>query len=296
MTDLTPELEHRLLSTLNEICDIAELDPSGAELIKYTNNAVYRIKAERAIVRIGVGDLGTSRAKHVTKTSRWLTENNAPAVHLLNGLRQPVLVGDYAATIWRELQSSDSSWSGADLAVPLAEFHGMTPPPDFPEWNPFASARHRLAIADGLGADDHRWLSDQWTRIEHEYRSVQSSLTIGLLHGDAYIGNLLRESTGRFVLCDFDGTSRGPIDYDLVVAAVSAIRFGATSDHESLAATYGRDITMQPSWPTLRRIRELVLVTSVIPDLRRRPDIAEVHAHRLATLRSGAASTWQRYR
>ncbi|WP_328524045.1 phosphotransferase family protein [Kribbella sp. NBC_00359] len=69
-------------------------------------------------------------------------------------------------------------------------------------------------------------------------------LQMGLLHGDAHFGNLLREPSGRFVLCDCDGPSIGPLAYDLV--AVSALRFGAIQDHQALATTCGLHVTTFP--------------------------------------------------
>jgi hypothetical protein len=296
MTNLTVELDQKLKHALKGICQEAGLVADDAELIKYTNNAVYRLPSQGVVVRFGAGDLASQRANHVAKIATWLQDKDAPAVRLAPGLTQPVLFENYSATIWEALEGSSPAWTGADLAEPLLGWHKLTPPPGLRHWDPFSSARSRLAMADGLPADDHTWLTQQWSEIEAEYRSILPDLQVGLLHGDAYIGNLLREPAGRFVFCDFDGTSIGPLAYDLVVAAVSALRFGAVQDHEALATTYVLDVTTLPSWPVLRRIRELVLVTSVITDLRNRPEIAKVHAHRLATLRSGANEFWRRYK
>ena len=296
MTNLSPELDQRLKHALKGICQEAGLLADEAELIKYTNNAVYRLPTQGVVVRFVAGDLASQRADHVARIASWLQDNDAPAVRLTPGLTQPILFENYSATIWELLEAGNPTWTGAELAAPLLGWHRLTPMPGLKQWDPFSSARSRLAMADGLPADDHVWLTKQWAAIEADYRALIPDLKMGLLHGDAYIGNLLREPTGRFVLCDFDGTSIGPLAYDLVVAAVSALRFGATQDHDALAAAYGLDVTTLPSWPTLRRVRELVLVTSVITDLRNRPDIAKVHAHRLSTLRSGANELWYRYK
>jgi hypothetical protein len=296
MTNLSPELDQRLKHALKGICQEAGLLPDEAELIKYTNNAVYRLPSQGVVVRFGAGDLASQRADHVARIATWLEQHDAPAVRLAPDLTQPVLFENYSATIWQLLEGSNPAWTGAALAAPLLGWHKLEPMPHLKPWDPFSSARSRLAMADGLTADDHAWLTEQWAQTDADYRDLTPDLRMGLLHGDAYMGNLLKEPTGRFVLCDFDGTSIGPLAYDLVVAAVSALRFGATQDHDALATTYGLDVTTLPSWPTLRRIRELVLVTSVITDLRNRPDIAKVHAHRLATLRSGANELWHRYK
>ncbi|MFD7157634.1 phosphotransferase [Kribbella sp. NPDC059898] len=296
MTDVTPELDQKLRHALKGICQEAGLVADGAELVKYTNNAVFRLPSQHVVVRFGAGDLAGQRADHVAGIATWLQSNDAPAAKLASGVSEPVVFENYSATIWELLEAGNPAWTGAELAVPLLDWHALTPPQGLKPWDPFSSARSRLAMADGLAPDDHAWLTQQWAEVEAGYRAILPDLQVGLLHGDAYIGNLLREPTGRFVFCDFDGTSVGPLAYDLVVAAVSALRFGAIQDHESLASTYGLDVTTLPSWPVLRRIRELVLVTSVITDLRNRPEIAKVHAHRLSTLRSGANELWQRYK
>ncbi|MFF1821145.1 phosphotransferase [Kribbella sp. NPDC058245] len=292
---MSDDLNQRLRYALAGICKEAELDTDDAQLVKYTNNAVYILPRENAVVRFGIGNLASQRAQHVTRIAEWLDQQGAPAVRL-SGTHNPILFENYSATIWEQLEASNPAWHGADLAAALRGWRSLSPPDWLKDWDPFSKARASLAMADGLPPEDHSWLSQQWAEIEALYGELYENLHLGLLHGDAYIGNLLRRHDGQFVLCDFDETSVGPLDYDLVVAAVSAVRFGANRDHEELASTLGVDVTESPSWPVLRRIRELVLVTSVIPDLSNRPDIARVHAHRLATLRTGEDELWQRYK
>jgi hypothetical protein len=298
VTALTPERAAELLTALGAVCQAAGVDPRGAELIKYTNNAVYRLPEAGAVVRLGVGPLAAERAERVTTVARWLATRDAPVVRLLGHLDQPVRLGPYVATFWVELPASGGGeWSGADLAEPLRVLHGLQPPRHVADWNPFTAARHRLEAADGLSSDDLRWLQQQWVDAEEEFRQMGSAVRTGLVHGDAHTGNLLRDRDGRLVLCDLDSTGRGPLDWDLVPTAVGAIRFGRPDRHEELAAAYERDVTESPGWPVLRRIRELTLVTSVITDLRRRPDVAAEHAHRVRTLRADqTAARWHRYR
>jgi hypothetical protein len=75
-----------------------------------------------------------------------------------------------------------------------------------------------------------------------------------------------------------------------------AWREGHPHRQTTFAAAYGKDVTTTGTWPILRRIRELVMVTAVVPDLAGRPEIAAQHAHRLHTLKTGDNSaTWHRY-
>lgn len=155
------------------------------------------------------------------------------------------------------------------------------------------TAARRLHAADPiLPADDLAWLTEQWGEVERDYRILD--LPMGIVHGDAHTGNLLRDND-RVVLCDLDSTGIGPTAWDLVVTAVDDQRFGSDT-YPELAAAYGRDVTTEPAWPTLRRVRELGLVTSVIADLARRPAVAAEHRRRLDDLRSEQPGRWSPYR
>jgi len=296
VTELTPARAAELYDVLTAACALINADASGAELLKYTNNAVYRLRADPVVVRIGIGDIGARRAPRVIAAARWLAERDAPVVRLLD-IAQPVHVDGYAATFWHALPDPTGTvWSGADLAVPLLAVHRLPTHPALPEWDPFTPARQRLDAADGLDPDDLAWLREQWAQAEQQYRKARAEFRLGVLHGDAHTGNLLRTPDGRVVLCDLDSTGQGTVAWDLVPTAVGATRFGNRARHVEFAAAYGQDVTNTAEWPTLRRIRELGLVTSVVPELRRRPDVAAEHAHRLKSLRAGHNETlWRRY-
>jgi Ser/Thr protein kinase RdoA (MazF antagonist) len=209
---------------------------------------------------------------------------------------------DYAVTFWHALRRRPESdpWSGAELAAPLKAMHDIhiDDTAGLPRWEPFAAAQRRLAAADpALPPDDLAWLHDQWNLAAEQYRRLPP-VQLGLVHGDAHAGNLLRPQPGSQtpVLADLDSCGIGPVSWDLAVPALDGIRFGEKDFYVDFAAAYGRDVTESPEWPVLRRIRELLLATSAIPDLSRRPAIAAQHAHRLATLRAGHTDAiWRGY-
>jgi aminoglycoside phosphotransferase (APT) family kinase protein len=295
VTELIQARAAELRRCLRAACRLAGVDATRAEFIKYTVNAVYRLPAAGVVVRLADDAGAVERARGVVGTARWLAAHGAPAVRLLEGIPQPVTNGLCAATFWMELGDHGASRE-ADLAVPLRALHRLPVGGPLRRWSPFESAARRLAAADGLAAADRRWLGEQWAAAECAYRTAAASLRTGVVHGDAHAGNLLRDGNGGFVLCDLDSTGIGPLDWDLVPAAVAAIRFGRPPLHVGLAAAYGRDVTAGRVWPLLRRIRELVMVTSVVPDLRHRPAVAAEHAHRIRTLRAGdAGARWHRY-
>lgn len=305
MTDLSPARAAELRTVLARACRHAGLptEPSAATLLKYANNAVYQLTEAPVVVRIGIGDIGVTRAPRIVAVARWLAQRDAPTVRLIEDIAQPYLDGDrYAVTFWHSLTRRPESepWTGTDLARALKPIHALDldNTAGLPRWDPVAAARRRLAAADpALPAADLAWLHQQWNSVAEQYHNL-SAIEIGPVHGDAHAGNLLqsRSTDPTPVLADLDSAGIGPISWDLAVPAIDGIRFGETDFYHDFADAYGRDITRTPEWPVLRRIRELQLVTSAIPDLSQRPAVAAQHAHRLLTLRTGDThAPWQGY-
>ncbi|CAM4378451.1 aminoglycoside phosphotransferase family protein [Nocardia ninae] len=294
-TKISPRRAAELHDAVAEACARMDLDAAGAELIKYTVNAVYRLRTP-IIVRVGSGDIGHHRGRRLVEMARWLQDQGAPIVQLLAG-EQPIHVGDqFTVTLWHELTTREN-WTAAQLANPLHALHSLAIDDSLQKWNPFDNARRRLADADpGLPSGDVDWLRDQWLAIEQDYLALQTFMPMGIIHGDPHTGNLLLEESGRIVLCDLDETGIGPLAWDLVPQAVGAARFDRAGFYAQFVDAYGSDVREEPYWPVLARIRELIMVTSVLPDLGHRPDVAAEHAHRLSTLRSGCtAAIWHRY-
>ncbi|MEU6190788.1 aminoglycoside phosphotransferase family protein [Nocardia sp. NPDC047038] len=288
-TDIAAERAAELHRIVELACARIGLNSHGAELIKYTVNAVYRLPRERVVLRVASDRVGVSRGQRVVTMARWLQARNAPIAALLDG-EQPLKVeGDYTVTFWHEL-GRRTDWAAADLASPLHRLHALDLDHTvLPTWDPFTTARDRLAHADTavLAPADARWLREQWDRAEQEFRRVQDQLPTGIIHGDPHTGNLLHRDDDTVVLCDLDEAGIGPLAYDLVPQAVGATRFHRHDFYREFVHAYGSDVRDDPAWPILSRIRELIMVTSVLPDLQHRPSVAAQHAHRLATLKTG---------
>jgi len=99
-------------------------------------------------------------------------------------------------------------------------------------------------------------------------------------------------------MCDFDATCLGPAEWDLVPAAVGHLRFGDDPlIHRRLAAAYGFAVTGWDGFPVLRLVRELKLVTSVVPVLASSASVAAQFRVRIDGLRTGdTGGRWSRYR
>jgi aminoglycoside phosphotransferase (APT) family kinase protein len=218
-------------------------------------------------------------------------------VRLLPDIGQPVEVEGQIATFWQTVPAAGPPSTGADLGWLLRRLHAITtPPPDLPRWNPILGIRSRLADAEGLDVNVHEYLQSTCDEVEKALASVKYALPQGVLHGDATVANLISGPAGP-VICDFDSSSIGPQEWDLTPVATGHYRFRNKADNLTpLSMAYGFDITTWDGFPVLRRLRELQLVTSVVPVLLSNPALREQWAHRLDSFRRGDPNTkWSLY-
>ncbi|WP_329484200.1 aminoglycoside phosphotransferase family protein [Kribbella sp. NBC_01484] len=317
MTTLSSGEHDRLDTALRDIASAAGLDPAGAVLLRYTMNAVYKLPAANLVLRIAPA-ANRSTVYRVTKIAHRLAELDLPTVRLAPGLQEPIETPDWAATAWTYLQQIPGKrHRQAELARPLLAFHSLNDLGfPLPQWDPISRAQSRLETAaaarDGELEYLQTWasgqvgldLSDLVDWLRRRSRSVRAAaastdwlLPTSVIHGDAHAGNLLTDTRGQSVLCDLDSVSIGPPEWDLVPAAHGVERFGDPREqYDELSAGYGFDLLSSPTWPTLRSVRELQIVTSVIDGLPGRPDVAHELAHRLRSLIAGDTATWHRYR
>lgn len=285
---------------LARVCARCGLDDTGAEPVKLTVNAVYRLPGEGAIVRIATSPAMTHRVAKVVQVARWLAAAGLPAVRLFPGVPAPVEVDDVQATVWVDVgPERGPAPNGADLAAVLRRLHALAPPdPPLPAWNPLDDVRRRMSDAEGL-ADADRAVLDRLTDwVTAALPHVRYALPHTVVHGDAHLGNLIRGRDGTVVVCDFDAVSLGPAEWDLMPVAVGRERFGyPPGRHAELTAAYGFDVTRWDGYPVLRAVRELKLVTSAVPILASSPTVAAQFRLRLDSLRDNdRTARWSRYR
>ncbi|GII63754.1 aminoglycoside phosphotransferase [Sphaerisporangium krabiense] len=287
-----------LRSLLAAVCAGTGLDPAHAELIKFTNNAVFRLVADPVVVRIAGSTATRERVETVVRVARWLERHRFPAVRLLAGVEQPIRLDGQVITLWERVQDVGPRPDGAQLAGLLRRLHRLPPPPGgLPPWSPMDEVRRRLAEPEELSAEDHAFLLRECDEVEASLAGLRFVLPPGVIHGDAFLGNLIAGRRGP-VLCDFDGTSVGPREWDLTPVAVGRLRLDYPGDdHAPLARRYGLDVMHWEGFPVLRRLRELKLVTSVLPILRSNPAVRAQWEHRMRTYKAGDLTTrWQPYR
>ncbi|MQA11419.1 MAG: phosphotransferase [Pseudonocardiaceae bacterium] len=295
----TPE---KLRVTLAEVCAGVGLDHRGARLLRFTNNAVYQLANRPVVVRIVGSHAMRHRAAKVVWFARHLAAHGVPAVRLLPGVEQPVRVGEHVATLWETVPPSDKRPGPRQLAGLLRQLHEL--PVDvssdgsaLPVWNPLDDVRRRVADAEGLGASDRRFLLGECGEVAAALAELRFPLVPALVHGDAHLGNVIA-SPGGPVLCDFDSAAIGPPEWDLTPLAVGVARFGEPRRrYRRFVRGYGFDVTDWDGFRVLRRVRELKLITSVLPILRSHPEVGAELRRRLRDFRLGHdRARWQRYR
>src|SRR5207247_8579692 len=74
----------KLAEALVAVCEVAGLDPTGADLLRMTNNAVYRLARQPVVVRIVASRTLRHRVEKVVRVATWFAEHDVPAVRLLS--------------------------------------------------------------------------------------------------------------------------------------------------------------------------------------------------------------------
>jgi Ser/Thr protein kinase RdoA (MazF antagonist) len=288
----------KLDAVLAAVCARAGLDPAHAELVKFTNNAVFRLARAPVVVRIAGSETMRERVPKVVRVARWLADHDIPAVRLLSDVEQPIEIDGHCATLWEAVPTVGPRPTGTDLGDLLRLLHTtVNELPELPAWQPLYGIRSRLVDAEGLDRESRAWLERACDDLETGLGAVRYTLPRGIIHGDATVANLISGPNGP-VMCDFDSTSIGPREWDLAPVATGHFRFARPTDNQALlAAAYGFDITTWDGFPVLRRLRELQLVTSVVPVLQSNPGLRQQWGHRFRTFQAGdTAARWELYR
>ena len=269
------------------------LDDAGARLIRMFGTAVYHLPAAGAVARIAMVTSPQSAERLATsvRVTRWLATAGFPAVKPL-ACDQPVLSHGCAVTLWHHLPQRGPEPSTADLGRLLRRLHSLGPPPfALPDFRPLGSVRRAIHASQAIGDDERTWLSDHCQHLLRAYDQLAFELPAGMIHGDAWWGNLLRDGK-RVVLADWDAVSTGPREVDLV-PTLQAARFGLPSaDRDAFIAAYGHDVRNWPGYPVLRGIRELATLTALLRDAPADPAAKDELQVRIRSLRTGDSCRW----
>ena len=214
-------------------------------------------------------------------------------------MAQPVAVGPEGSgavvTFWGYLPQP-SGWTpdAAGFGRLVRHLHTLGGPPvPLPRVAPLARLHASLGIdaarsRPALTAADHRWLRERGAGLLATWAGLVPPLGVGLVHGDAHLGNLLcDQGRRRAVLGDWDPVAVGPREWDLVLLAGDD-RFGLpAAERDAFAAGYGHDVTGWAPWTVLRDLRELHSLAAYIRRAPDSPPAAGELARRLVSLRTG---------
>jgi aminoglycoside phosphotransferase (APT) family kinase protein len=284
---------------LEQACAIAGIDATGARLLRVGSNTVYRLKAP-IIARISRPGADPGQVRQTVAVARWLKSVDYPAVRLVD-VDQPVMLDQHVVTFWDAVSDdSDQYASVAEVAQVLVQLHQLTTPEDLhlPELAPFANAAQRIEANTWLNPHDRAFLTATLTQMRARYAGLEFTLPPGVIHGDASIGNVLRDRDGRPVVIDLDGFAIGPREWDLAMTAIYYDSFGwhTHEEYQDFVRVYGYDIMTWPGYPAMRAIREFLMVTWVIQKAPESEQAAAEATKRIAALRTGASrKDWQPY-
>ncbi len=301
----THEDARRDLPKLLEAAGLPSTLSKEARLLHYGHNAIFSLPGGMVMRNARPGPLAAKRTRKVAELGRHFRLVDADTVRLVQGFPEPIQVGELWSTIWmREERRPPEEVSGHDLAASLKKFHAMDIDSPalaaFPRWkDPLSDTKDRVRQGHNKGfiaENEYEFFSEWIIRLDQMIEVVRPELEseFVLVHGDAQVANILFRE-GKPILCDFDSTDVGPLQIDLATIAVSAIRFDKPERHQQAVTTYGVDATSDPHWDLFRQLREIKLVTAVIPELGDHPALRQEFDKRCHCVRSGDTATWQTY-
>ncbi len=271
----------------------ANVDDADAQLIRLFSTAVYHLPAANAVARIALVTSPESVTRLATsvQVTRWLGASGFPAVEPVP-VDQPVLSHGCAITFWRYLPQQGPAPTPADLGYLLRQLHHLDAPPfPLPAYRPLVSVRRAIEASQAITDEERAWLAATCGRLLHLYDQLHFELPPGMIHGDAWWGNLLRDGD-RVVLADWDNVSTGPREIDLI-PTLQAARFGLPEhERDAFIAAYGHDIRAWPGYPVLLEIRALSTTSALLRDAHRDPAARDQLRVRLTSLRTGDTRQW----
>jgi thiamine kinase-like enzyme len=285
------------LALLERACHIGGLEAEGAHLLRVGSNTVYKLTGP-VVVRISRPGADVEHARRTVAVARWLESANYPSIRVLD-VDQPIVLDGHAITFWESVSDGGDQYATVgEVAEVLVKLHRLVASDDLhlPTLERFEDAAKRIQTNNWLTPDDRDFLTTMLASMRDRYSELEFVLPRGVVHGDANVGNVLHDYHGNPVVIDLDGFAIGPREWDLALTAVYYDSFGwhAREEYETFVRIYGFDIMQWPGYPTMRAVREFLMVTWVIQKAAESPRAATEARKRIAALRTGASrKDWQ---
>ncbi|MEU6991918.1 aminoglycoside phosphotransferase family protein [Streptomyces sp. NPDC046465] len=285
---------------LRAACEAADLDATGAELLRLGSNAVYRLASAPIIVRIARDPSVLAEMERTVAVARWLEEVDFPTTRVLPDVPRPIAVRGRVVTFWESVQEREEYAAVGELAELLRRLHCLKEPEllGLPSFDPLAKLSSSLESLTAVSGDDRSYLEERVSKLAKDYDGLDFVLPFGLIHGDANIGNVLRHRDGHAVLIDLDGLTLAPREWDLILTAIYYDRYGwhGKAEYDEFVHRYGFDLMCWPGYETLADIRELMMVMWVGHQAGTSARFAAEFARRVTSLRTGEGrDSWGAY-
>jgi aminoglycoside phosphotransferase (APT) family kinase protein len=267
-------------------CQAVGLDSRQAELIRLGENAIYRLPGE-VVIRVGRRGQLTSAAKEVN-VARWLESVGVPAVLVVPDVDQPVDVEGCPVTFWRELPPHEHG-TPSQVAQALRRLHAVPRPAafDLPPIAPFVRLEERIGSATVLSDEDRAWMRAHLEDLQERYARIPAGLPHCVVHGDAWVGNVVSTSDGRTVFLDLERVAIGPPEWDLTHTAIKHSSFAwiTAEQYGQFCEIYGNDVADWSGFGLLRDIREFRMTCMAVQVASADAVYRDQAAHRLACIR-----------
>lgn len=281
---------------LDVVCRQVGVDSDGAVLLRLRSNAVFKLRTP-LIVRIATAPAAAERMPMVLSVTRWLARRGFPTVRPADHItEQPLLVEGTTITFWEYVPTAHVGVTTADLGQLLHRLHRLAVP-DFPLRtlsDPLASVRTNLRQhPDALSLYERTWLAARIDDLTAQWETLPFAEPPVIVHGDAWIDNLLRHRDGHPVLCDWDSVAIGPREWDLVHSHHGEKRFGLrSSDIDGFTNAYGYDLREWAGYETLMAIRDLYAIGIHIRNAHGDPFSHRELRRRINSLTAQTAERW----
>ncbi|MGK8505255.1 aminoglycoside phosphotransferase family protein [Nocardia asiatica] len=295
-------------TVLRRGCEARGLDSTGAILIHCSSNAVYVLPRHDAVARISRTEAGLGQQSRTYAVTQWLTtEHSFDATAPLPGVK-PIHVAEHTVGFWTYYPQRENipAPTSSELGRLLRTLHGLPAPSalELQIWTPLASLCGALLedhVADSITHEERAWLFERIDEIPEELSELDWPLGFGLIHGDAWAGNLLwnnRADPRAAILGDWDWVSIGPREIDLIPTWHASVRYGRDRTWvRNFIDQYGYDLSDWPGYRLLLDMRDLVQVTGPLRRAASSPDHARRLRQRLGDIRAGNRTTqWSQYR
>ncbi len=286
---------------MRHACGVSGLDPGGGRLIHHYSNAIYLLPAQNAVARVTRGRDALGQVSRSQAVTRWLVRAlQFPATEPLDGTG-PVVIDGAVVSFWAYYPQSldDPPPNSGHLAAVLRLLHqAEAPPVALPAWVPLESLDATIEDAQlsaVLTGDERAWISNQIGEMRDAIAGLDWPLGHGLIHGDAWAGNLLSCAgavPAGVVLGDWDWVSVGPREVDLIPTWHAAARYGKGSGWiTDFVRRYGYDLATWDGCQVLMTMRDLVQLTGPIRRAHDGGRYRQALRQRLDGLRAGDTST-----